>query len=124
MKSERRPLSNLSKVTWVDSGPFKDIVVRQYTDERVIYPITIVQARYGGTYEGTAWLAFPCHPEELKGLCPSWDGDDTDCYEFWIYVGDSGWAIGKGHAPEEAHESLMVQIKRLVEEKKDGTTLP
>lgn len=27
-----------------------------------VYPATIVQARYSGSYEGASWLCFPCTP--------------------------------------------------------------
>ena len=30
-----------------------------------LYPVTIVQTRYGGIYEGGAWAAFLSHPEEI-----------------------------------------------------------
>ena len=30
-----------------------------------IWPVTIVRARYGGSYEPGEWLAFPLEPYEL-----------------------------------------------------------
>ena len=41
-----------------------------------LYPVTIVQTRYGGIYEGGAWAALLSHPEEIP---PDAFGGDSVC---------------------------------------------
>lgn len=64
------------------------------------YPLTIAQARYGGAYEGSEWIAFhlePCEvPEEAFG-------DNSQCAEWWL---DNGEGVGRGKTPHEALENL------------------
>ena len=69
------------------------------------YPITIVQARYGGTYEGAEWLAFNRYPENLP---EDWDGDDMSCNEFWTETREF---IGKGGSPQLAYTDLLEKLK-------------
>lgn len=45
-----------------------------------IYPVTIVRARYGGSYEPGRWLAFPLH---ACCMPDDWDATDVVCAEFW-----------------------------------------
>jgi hypothetical protein len=66
------------------------------------YPTTIVADRYGGSYSGAAWLAFPFDE------CPlGVDGGDLECMEFWDnYKGP----VGKGNTPDNALENLRLNI--------------
>ncbi len=66
---------------------------------------TIVEARYGGAYEGAEYLAFPCNDNELP---EGWDGDDITCHDFWFYNKDP---VGKGSTAKEAKEDLVVQLQ-------------
>ena len=68
-----------------------------------IYPITIVQDRYGGTYSGAAFLCFGCEfyeiPEEVNG-------DDIESITFWditnLKTYHADLHIGKGETPDAA----------------------
>ena len=69
-----------------------------------IYPLTIVQDRYGGAYSGgkyTAWhLDFEEIPEEINS-------EDTICHDFWV---ENEIIVGKGNTPLEAVEKLRELI--------------
>ena len=69
--------------------------------EPSIYPVTIVPARYNGTYEGglgsAVWLCFPVYPHKLSE--PLWRG--------WAEADRDGWLIGKGSSPDEAYADLI-----------------
>lgn len=70
-------------------------------DAEIIYPVTIVLARYGGTYEGGKWLAFPLDHFDLPG---DWQGGDSECNTFWQNYPN---LVGKGKTPDEAHQDLI-----------------
>jgi hypothetical protein len=65
------------------------------------YPITIVQARYGGAYEGGEWVAFHLDPRDIPEEAFA---DDVTCVSWWL---DHGVGVGKGSTPEEARENLV-----------------
>jgi hypothetical protein len=65
------------------------------------YPITITEARYGGTYEGAEWVAFHLHPQDIPEEA---FGDDSTCLAWWL---DYGEGVGKGATPEDARASLV-----------------
>ncbi len=65
-----------------------------------IWPVTVVRARYGGSYEPGQWLAFPLHPFELPG---DWDASDVPCAEFW---GSYAEPVGAGDTPDRALTDL------------------
>ena len=67
---------------------------------RDCYPTTIVIDRYGGTYSGANWLAFPCLFENVP---KSIEGGDGECMDFWD---DYKGAVGKGKTPQEAFDNL------------------
>lgn len=72
------------------------------------YPVTIVPARYGGTYEGGPWICFPVHAERLaKGQWRDWQGDDLGCAEWWAESVRQGWPIGLGASPDLAYRNLI-----------------
>ena len=75
-----------------------------------IYPLTIINDRYMGTYSGgefTAWnmayYGIPTEPAE----------DDVTCMWFWE---TTKIPVGRGKTPQEAVKDL----KRRLEEVKDG----
>lgn len=79
---------------------------------RTSYPTTIINDRYGGTYSGGQWLAFPLDyydvPEEI-------DGEDIECMMFWDNVPDD-IIIGKGESALAALCDLTEKIiDRLVD---------
>lgn len=77
--------------------------------DAAFYPVTIVQARYGGTYEPGSWLAFPCDPYRLDRICREWDGDDIACADFWeeARAHPAHWPIGAADTPSAALDALL-----------------
>jgi hypothetical protein len=68
---------------------------------RATYPVTIVLDRYGGTYSGGAWIAWPLLPEDIPGE-PT--GDDTAAIVFWS--NPRIHSCGRGSTPNEALANL------------------
>ena len=68
-----------------------------------IYPITIVQDRYGGTYSGAAFLCFGCEYYEIPQEV---NGDDIEAMTFWdntnLRTCHADLRIGKGNTPDDA----------------------
>lgn len=75
---------------WTDWKPY-------WTEDGDHYPCTVVRSRYGGTYEGGEWLAFPVRPSEMPY---GWDGGDLQCAEF--FGSWDKYPIGRGRFPEDA----------------------
>jgi hypothetical protein len=76
-----------------------------------IYPATIVQARYGGLYEGAPWLCFPVHVQRFAGPeWRHWDGDAIECGQFWRHAQGERWLIGLGKTPSDAYDDLTSQV--------------
>jgi len=72
------------------------------------YPVTICPARYGGTYEGGAWICFPVDAEVLgKDRWQDWQGSDIECAEWWAQAQLEGWPIGLGASPDAAYRNLI-----------------
>lgn len=61
-----------------------------------VYPLTIVQTRYSGIYEGGKWAAFPADPNDLPE--GAFDGD-VDCSIWWL---EHGADVGIGNTPDAA----------------------
>jgi hypothetical protein len=75
-----------------------------------IYPVTIVQARHNGSYEGAPWLCFPLHVRRLADpTLRDWDGDEIECARFWRLARDREWLIGLGSTPMAAYDNLIDQ---------------
>jgi hypothetical protein len=72
------------------------------TDE--LYPVTIITTRYGGTYEGGAWAAFPIHPERVPDDAVA---NDVVCVNWW---GEYGHTVGVGATPDAALADLEGKI--------------
>lgn len=69
------------------------------------YPVTIVQARYSGCYEGAPWLAYNLHPEDIP---PQASGDDTTCA---VFFATTDIPIGRGKDPTSALWDLARRLK-------------
>jgi len=69
-----------------------------------VYPLTIVEDRYNGTYSGGVFLAFPLQyrdmPEEPAA-------NDCDCAAFWNSENELEYLIGKGTNPNDAALNLQ-----------------
>lgn len=71
------------------------------------YPCTIVVDRYGGTYSGGAWLAFP-----LDGAPAGPAEDDGDTCDFWVrFVAEPEYPVGLGSTPAEALADLEAKAR-------------
>lgn len=73
-----------------------------------LYPIIVVQSRYGGTYEGGEWHAIP-----NADAAWSWSdayteymfGGDEDAIDFWY--SDEAKIVGRGGTPNAAVLDLI-----------------
>jgi hypothetical protein len=74
--------------------------------DALLYPVTIVSARYGGIYEGGAWVAFARFPDELP---IEWNAGDVFASR---YYEEHSAEIGVGTTPDEAHRNLLDNIER------------
>jgi hypothetical protein len=102
---------------WVDcpQAPGGKILVRartiwqkaQFGSAPHVYPVTIVQSRYSGSYEGADWLCFPCYPGALSDHYCDWDGSDIECMLFWKKAHEEHWLIGYGDTPAAAYQDLI-----------------
>lgn len=75
----------------------------------IIYPLTIVNDRYGGTYSGgeyTAWRCYPWSvPDEILG-------DDGECADFFRGAnGKYNIIYGRGNTPGEAVSDLAKRLR-------------
>lgn len=71
-----------------------------------LYPVTIIAARYSGSYEGGTWCAFHCYPHQVP---PDATGSDIECMEYWH--GDASAGIGRGQSPDDALADLVIRNK-------------
>lgn len=76
-----------------------------------LYPLTITADRYGGTYSGAPWLAFPDEPGDVPADV---FGEDGECAMFWSAY---KYPVGKGSTPQEANEDLVKQITEISEKR-------
>lgn len=102
---------------WVDNPDAVNIMPAEkgsptFYELPQVYPVTIVQARYGGAYEGAEWLCFPCYPHQVDDKARGWDDSDIECAEFWEEVGrrPGKWIIGRGWSPDDAYKDLIDRI--------------
>jgi hypothetical protein len=70
-----------------------------------LYPLTVLRARYSGTYEGGKWVAFKDKPDIVADAT----GDDLTCASFFRLYG-SLKPIGRGDSPEAAIRDLDRQF--------------
>ena len=87
----------------------KQAVVVTPTEPRpydYVSPVAIVPDRYGGTYSGGEWLAFPCEPWEVPL------GPFSDVLEAATWWGDADAVpIGLGPTPDAAYADLFRRLK-------------
>lgn len=70
-----------------------------------IYPLTVVNDRYNGTYSGGEYTAWACYPE---GIPEAVFGDDTSCWDYFRITRD---IYGRGNTPNEAIIDLEKRSK-------------
>ncbi len=70
-----------------------------------IYPITITQARYSGTYEGGAWVAFNNHAYDVPTQAFA---DDITCMTWWDSAASTN--VGRGTTPQDAYQNLLERL--------------
>lgn len=71
-----------------------------------LYPIKIMQARYGGVYEGGAWVCFPnCDTEPPESAF----GDDEACVDYWSSRRST--YVGRGNTPDEAYGDMIRRLQ-------------
>jgi hypothetical protein len=85
--------------------------------DRELSPVTIVMARYGGTFEGGQWLAFPISPEDL--VDSDYAADDISCMLFFESCEERQLPIGRGSTPNEARADLRTRRSVTIN---DGST--
>lgn len=71
---------------------------------KIKYPITVVADRYGGTYTGGKWLAFPLSPEDVPRES---SGPDR---EQMIFLESYHEPYGIGPTPDAAVNQLTQNI--------------
>lgn len=67
------------------------------------WPVTILPARYSGSYEGGRWLAFPC---EYNSVPDEVYGSDVEC-SIWWRTAEAASMVGRGEAPDAALADLL-----------------
>ena len=70
-----------------------------------IYPLTIINDRYTGTYSGGEFTAWNMDYHEIP-IAP--DDDDVTCATFWAR---NKIPVGRGKTPEEAVRDLGRRLK-------------
>lgn len=77
----------------------------------MIYPIIVVQTRYGGIYEGGPWAAFAGWSiDEIARAQEGAFGGDIECYQWWDRNKHDP-TIAVGEEPGDAVERVVSQIK-------------
>jgi hypothetical protein len=82
--------------------------------DRELFPVTIVMARYRGTFEGGQWLAFPIAPEDLADS--DYAADDISCMIFFESYEVRKLPIGRGSTPDEARADLRARLSVSISE--------
>ena len=75
-----------------------------------LYPLTIVCDRYGGTYSGGRYTAWPCDPWDVPLGC---EESDPICDMFWR---NYEWPVGLGATPQAAMEDLRIKLNEYNDE--------
>jgi hypothetical protein len=73
-----------------------------------VHPVTIVDDRYGGTYSGGRWCAFPSNPQDVPPD-PSWD--DSSAAGWWADA--EGLPVGRGDTPDLAYADLVRRLETI-----------
>lgn len=74
-------------------------------DQIAMYPTTIIDDRYGGTYSGGKYTAWPCTPWDVPEEVGA---DDETCAGFWAGYGSE--LVGLGNTPDEAMNDLIKKV--------------
>ena len=75
------------------------------SNDYIIYPLVVINDRYGGAYSGAEWTAWEDYPDAIPDAI---FGDDDSCFEFWLKANKSN--IGLGNTPEEAIADLRQKL--------------
>jgi hypothetical protein len=73
-----------------------------------LWPVTITPDRYGGTYSGGVWLAFPLNPSAVPD---GPFGSDVFANDWWSDIGDP--PIGRGATPDGAYDDLGRRLEAI-----------
>lgn len=73
-----------------------------------IYPLTIVEDRYGGTYSGGVYTAWNLYPNDIP--CGPFAGDCA-CSDFWY---ECTVPVGKGNTPNAAADNLRNKLVEMI----------
>lgn len=71
----------------------------------MIYPCTITADRYGGSYSGAAWTAWPLDAEDIP---QGPEESDPVCRAFWDRYEEP---VGKGRTATAAYNDLVRQVR-------------
>lgn len=80
-----------------------------------LWPIALLEDRYGGVYSGGAWVAMG-RSDRQKSRDAVFEGtnaSDNECAEFW--TNERKALVGLGPSPNEALQDLMTKFKTLGE---------
>ena len=72
-----------------------------------IYPLTIINDRYTGTYSGGIFTAWNMDYHEIP---TDPDEDDVTCMLFWA---KTDIIVGRGETPQEAVDDLIRRLEEL-----------
>jgi hypothetical protein len=87
---------------------FAAILIAQDNPDRELFPVTIVMARYGGTYERARWLAFPIGSDDLADS--GYAAEDIECMLFFEACVERKLPIGRGETPDKAMADLRARF--------------
>ena len=73
------------------------------------WPLTILVDRYGGTYSGGLYVAFPY---EYSDIDMDVSGSDIQCHEFWRSYKEQGGLYGIGASAQDAYDDLVSRIEK------------
>lgn len=77
--------------------------------EDEIYPLTIINDRYSGTYSGGKFTAWNVEANEIP---ESVNGDDITCLSFWDSEQCKEYTIGIGNTIKDAVADLYCKMKK------------
>ena len=74
------------------------------------YPCTIVKDRYGGSYSGGKWTAWPLDAEDVPRET---EMGDRACEMWWSAARESRVDVGVGVTPDEAFADLLRHMREV-----------
>jgi hypothetical protein len=85
--------------------------------DRLLYPVVIFKARYGGIYEGAPWIAVRAHADPQYATSPLADvrlagcqDGDLQCADWYGRAHRDGTPVGRGTCPNAALADLARQL--------------